>query len=58
MNILSIIEAELLWNRVGLLTVTRYKGSGITEPGSEITSRGIGISSTVRGSGIRFLSRI
>ena len=29
-------------------------GSGLTAPGSGITSRGIGISITVRGSGIRF----
>ena len=38
--------------------VTRYMGSGITAPGSGITSRGIWFSSTLRGSGIRFLSGI
>ena len=33
-------------------------GSGIPAPGSGITSRGIGISSTVRGSGIRLSDNI
>ena len=34
--------------------ITRYMGSGITAPGSEITSYGIRISVTVSGSRVRF----